>query len=106
MMEDFTMFDKNGRRIWDGDYVTNPIASGVVTGKNRAAVLVRVMDDFGHEEWVIPNQCEIIDNPDSMEAPEFPNGEFPGSRTYYEGYNWDNEITTWSGRHADGTTEW
>lgn len=92
------MFDKNGRRIWDGDYVTNPIANGLVTGKNRATVLIRVMDDNGHDLWVSPNECEIVDDPDNMEAPESPNIEV--------GYDWDDEVTTWSGKLADGRNEW
>ena len=85
------MYDRNGKKIWDGDYVTNTVQDGIVCGKNRVAVLVKVMNvDTGHETWVHPNHCTVV------EEPESPSNEDV----------WYDEVVSMSGYRPNGSREW
>lgn len=59
------MEDKNGQRIWDGDYVvgitaSGDVAEGVVTGKDPAHMIVRIMDpDTGKFSWLKNYRLEV-----------------------------------------------
>lgn len=58
------MEDKNGTKIWDGDYVVGVTASGevrdgIVTGKYPAQMTVRITDDNGDDAWLKNYRTEV-----------------------------------------------
>ena len=58
------MEDKNGTKIWDGDYVvgltdSGDVYEGIVTGKHPVKPYVKVMDDSGEERWLKNYRTEV-----------------------------------------------
>lgn len=59
------MEDKNGKTIWDGDYVvgltdSGSVFEGIVTGKHPVQPYVKVMDiDNGDEVWLKNYRTEV-----------------------------------------------
>ncbi len=85
------MLDCNGKKIYDGDYVTNPVMNGIVVGKNPATALVKVMNpDTGHEEWVYPNHCTVVEEPESLSNEDV----------------WYDEVVSVSGSRTNEQHEW
>lgn len=64
------MNDKNGMRIWDGDFVVGvgsdgKAHDGTVIGKVYDPPMVVIMDDTGHITNLNPQKVEIVEMVDA-----------------------------------------
>ena len=69
------MNDKNGMRIWDGDYVVGvgsggKAYEGTVVGKTYDPPVVLVMDDAGHITNLNPLTLEILEMAGAVPEPD------------------------------------
>ena len=69
------MEDKNGTKIWDGDYVvgltdSGDVCEGIVTGKHPVKPYVKVMDDNGDEVW-LKNYRTEVQTPESLSDADY-----------------------------------
>jgi hypothetical protein len=69
------MNDKNGMRIWDGDYVVGvgsdgKAYDGTVVGKNYEPPVVLVMDDDGRIANMNPRKVEIVEMAGAVPEPD------------------------------------
>lgn len=66
------MNDKNGMRIWDGDFVVGvgsdgKAYDGTVVGKTYDPPVVMIIDDNGHITNLNPRKVEIVEMVEATE---------------------------------------